>query len=110
MHPYQEYRHRLATEVSAATLSVSLLRARLHQIKDEIAQEMKAIHDDYEERIEFAAGRDDALLRLSKRVEIQRELDDLIQPYEALQREIDKLLEQLAKASANIEAILGGRA
>jgi chromosome segregation ATPase len=107
MHPHQEYRDRLEMEVSATTQYVSILRSHLQQIKDEIAIDMKAIHAGYEERIEFAGGHEDALRRLSKRLEVQQELSSLIQPYEALQYEIDKLLEQLEKARTNMQAIVG---
>jgi hypothetical protein len=105
MHP-QEYRQRLEMEVSATTLYISILRSHLNQIKDEIATDVKGIHAAYEERMELGGGGEDALHRLSKRLEVQRELNGLIQPYESLQYEIDKLLEQLEKARGNMEAMI----
>jgi chromosome segregation ATPase len=93
-------------EVSATALCVSILQSHLQQITDEITAEVKAIHTDYEERIEFAGGRQDALQRLSRRLEVQQELNSLTRPYETLQHEVDKLSEQLGKARTNIEAIM----
>jgi len=66
MHSHQEHRHRLSTEVSATILYVSILQSHLQQITDEIATQVQAIHADYDERIEFAGGREDALRRLSR--------------------------------------------
>jgi hypothetical protein len=78
----------------------------LHQIKDEMAADVKDIQATYEGRLESAGGRRHALDRLARRLEVQRQLDSLIQPYEALQYEIDRLLEDLERATMNVEAIL----
>jgi chromosome segregation ATPase len=105
MHPQEEYRQRIANEVSATALYISVLRAHLEQIQDELARDLTAIHATYDDRTESAGAGEDALQRLSRRIEVQRELTHLLRPYETLQHEIDKLLEQLARATANIEAI-----
>jgi chromosome segregation ATPase len=102
-----EQQQRLEMEVLATTGYVAILRSHLHQIKDEIAREVKGIQAAYEVRLESAGGKADALHRLSRRLEVQRELDSLIQRYETLKYEIDKLLEDMERATANMEAITG---
>jgi chromosome segregation ATPase len=105
MYPQEEYQQRLEMEISATGQYVSILRSHLHQIKDEIAAEVKDIQATYQGRLASAGGRRDALDRLARRLEVQRQLDSLIQPYEALQYEIDRLLQDLERASAHVEAI-----
>jgi len=106
MYLQEEYQQRLEMEISATSHYVSILRSHLHQIKDEIAADVKDIQATYEGRLESAGGRREALDRLARRLEVQRQLDSLIQPYEALQYEIDRLLEDLERAAVNVEAIL----
>ena len=106
MYLQEEYQQRLEMEISATSHYVSILRSHLHQIKDEITADVKDIQATYEGRLESAGGRREALDRLARRLEVQRQLDSLIQPYEALQYEIDRLLEDLERAAVNVEAIL----
>jgi len=56
-----EQQQRLEMEVLATTGYVAILRSHLHQIKDEIATEVKGIQAAYEGRLESAGGKADAL-------------------------------------------------
>jgi hypothetical protein len=103
-----EHEQGLESEISATILHVSILRSNLEQIKQEIATNVKGIHAAYEGEVELA--REGALDRLARRREVQKEVGSLLQPYEALEYEIDKLLAHLNRARANVEAILGRRA
>jgi hypothetical protein len=104
----QDHEQGLESAIAATTLYTSILRSHLEQIKAEIAANVQEIQADHEATIELAGG--GALDRLAKRRELHSELDSLIQPYQALGYEIDKLLAHLNRARANVEAILGRRA